>query len=159
MKIAVLSDSHYEASSLISIKKYLVDVDIILHCGDGASDIKILMNDFKGKIYAVKGNCDVSMDYPSERIIEIMGLKIFITHGHMYNVKNEYNTIFYKGKEVGADIVLFGHSHKALISEHDGLTIMNPGSVTLPYGGAEKTLGFIEILDNNKTKIYLKEIE
>mgnify|MGYP001065705916 CR=1 FL=1 len=47
MKIAVLSDSHYEASSINAIKKYLVDVDVILHCGDGAPDTKILLNDFK----------------------------------------------------------------------------------------------------------------
>ena len=45
MKIAVLSDSHYEASSINAIKKYLVDVDVILHCGDGAPDTKILLND------------------------------------------------------------------------------------------------------------------
>ncbi|MDZ4956932.1 YfcE family phosphodiesterase [Clostridium perfringens] len=159
MKIAVLSDSHYEASSIRAIKKYLEDVDIILHCGDGAPDTKILMDGFNGEIYAVKGNCDFSMEYPIERIIEVMGLKIFMTHGHMYNVKNEYNTIFYKGKEVGANIVVFGHSHKALIDQHDGLIIMNPGSITLPYGRAKKTLGFIEILENNKTDIYLKEVE
>ena len=37
--------------------------------------------------------------------------------------------------------------------------MMNPGSITLPYGRAKKTLGFIEILENKKNNIYLKEIE
>lgn len=158
MKIAVISDSHYEASSINEVKKYLNDVDIIFHCGDGAPDTKLLEGDFNGEIYAVKGNCDISNEYPSERIVEVMGIKIFITHGNMYNVKNEYNTIFYKGKEVGADIVLFGHSHKALINKYDGLIIMNPGSVTFPYGIDKRTMGFIEISDGREPNIYIKEI-
>lgn len=158
MKIAVISDSHYETSSVNAVKKHLHDVDIIIHCGDGASDTKLLENDFNGEIYSVKGNCDISDKFPSERIIEVMGTKIFITHGHMYNVKNEYNTIFYKGKEVGADIVLFGHSHKALINKYDGLIIMNPGSITFPYGNLKKTMGFIEIAKDKKIEVYIKEI-
>ncbi len=158
MKIAVISDSHYEASNINAIKKYLKDVDILVHCGDGAPDTKILEKDFKGEIYAVKGNCDISSEYPSERLIDVMGVKIFITHGNMYNVKYEYNTIFYKGKAVGADIVLFGHSHKALISNYDGITIMNPGSITFPYGSTKKTMGFIEIDREKRPALFIKEI-
>ena len=158
MKIAVISDSHYDASSVNAVKKYLNDVDIIIHCGDGAPDIKLLEKDFSGEIYAVKGNCDITSEYPVQRLLEIMGIKIFITHGHMYNVKYEYNTIFYKGKEVEADIILFGHSHKALISKHDGIVMMNPGSITLPYGTMKKTIGIIEIDKEKNMEVYHKEI-
>lgn len=159
MKIVVLSDSHYEELCVQNIKKHLTDVGMVLHCGDGAPDMKILQKDFKGEIYAVKGNCDISIEYPTHRIIEVMGLKIFMTHGHMYNVKNEYNTIFYKGKEVGADIVLFGHSHRAFISRNEGIILMNPGSVTFPYVRAKKTIGFIEISEDKEINTYIKEVE
>ena len=158
MKIAVISDSHYDTSSVNAVKKHLNDVDIIIHCGDGAPDIKLLEEDFNGEIYAVKGNCDITSEYPSQRIVEVMGNKIFVTHGHMYNVKYEYNSIFYKGKEVEANIVLFGHSHKALINRYDGIILMNPGSITLPYGTMKKTMGFIEINKEGKVETYLKEI-
>lgn len=158
MKIAVISDSHYDGDSVKAIKKYLNNVDIIIHCGDGSPDIDILAKDFTGEIYVVRGNCDINNLYPIERIIEIMGKRIFITHGHRYNVKYEYNTIFYKGKEVEADIVLFGHSHKALIERVGGITIMNPGSLALPYGRAKKTMGFIEIYDDKEVEVYIREI-
>ena len=116
------------------------------------------MNSFKGEVYAVRGNCDTSKKYPKEMIIDVLGVKILITHGDLYNVKYEYNTIFYKGKEVGADIITFGHSHKALIDEYNGITIMNPGSVSLPYGRNNKTIGFIEIKENKEYDIYLQKI-
>ncbi|MDV4151476.1 metallophosphoesterase [Clostridium sp. AL.422] len=158
MKIAVISDSHYDSSSINLVKKHLENVDIIIHCGDGAPDTRLLEEDFNGEIYAVRGNCDISNEYPYERIIDVMGTKILVTHGHMYNVKNEYNTIFYKGKEIDADILLFGHSHKALISMHDGISMMNPGSISLPYGGMKKTMGFIELDKGKNPKLYLEEI-
>lgn len=159
MKIAVLSDSHYDESCVKRIKKYLTGVDMILHCGDGAPDTRVLEDYFNGEVYSVRGNCDILCDYPYYRIVEVGGVKIFMTHGHMYNVKNEYNTIFYKGKEIGVDIVLFGHSHKAFINNNDGLILMNPGSVTLPYGRTKRTMGFIEILEGKKINAYIKEVE
>jgi len=158
MKIAVISDSHYDASSIKLVKKYLSDVDVLIHCGDGAEDTKLLEKDFNGEIYAVRGNCDISNKYPNERILDFVGTKIFVTHGHMYNVKSEYNSIFYKGKELEADIVLFGHSHRAMVSDLENMTLMNPGSVTLPFGGAKKTMGFIELIEGKMPNIYLTEL-
>ena len=88
MKIAVISDSHYDSDSVKAVKKHLNNVDIIIHCGDGSPDIDILAKDFPGEIYAVRGNCDINNLYPIERIIEIMGRRIFITHGHQVDFMN-----------------------------------------------------------------------
>ncbi|GAB6169164.1 metallophosphoesterase [Clostridium carnis] len=158
MKITVLSDSHYDISAVECIKKYLNDVDMVLHCGDGATDLEKITSGFNGEVYAVKGNCDISPKYPLERIIEVEGKRIFICHGHLYNVKNEYNTIFYKGKEVSADIILFGHSHKSIVIESDNTILMNPGSVSLPYGRNKKSIGLLEICYGEKAKAKIIEI-
>ena len=58
---------------------------------------------------------------------------------------------------VGADIITFGHSLKALM---DGImdTIMNPGSVSLPYGRNNKQRLNIEIKENKEYDIYLQKI-
>ena len=79
-------------------------------------------------------------------------------HGHKYGVKYGYNSIYYRGKEVRADIVLFGHSHLPIIEEYDGLTLMNPGSISHGMGRVDKTLGYIELFDDNEAKIYIKEV-
>lgn len=158
MKIAVISDSHYDASSIKLVKKYLSDVDVLIHCGDGAEDTKLLEKDFNGEVYAVRGNCDFEGKYPEERVIEIMGKKIFMCHGHRYGVKYSYNSIYYRGKEVGADIVLFGHSHLPIIEECDGLTLMNPGSISHGMGRIDKTLGYIDLINNKAPIMYIKEL-
>ena len=40
--------------------------------------------------------------------------------------------MFYLGKENNADIVMFGHIHVPVVEKSDGVTIVNPGSISLP---------------------------
>ena len=117
-----------------------------------------IIKDFNGMVYAVRGNCDFSGKYPEERLIEINGKRIFICHGHRYNVKYGYNSIYYKGKELGADIVLFGHSHLPIVEEYDELILMNPGSISHGMGRINQTLGYIDLTDSGNAIAYIKEL-
>lgn len=158
MVIAVLSDSHYVKRNLHQVSECIQNADIILHLGDGILDLEEIVDGFSGEVFGVTGNCDFTREYPKERILDISGKKIFMTHGHEYNVKMGYNNIFYKGKEIGADIVLFGHSHLAMIEDTDGILMMNPGSVYSGYGGSGRTIGFIELEENKKPYAYIKKL-
>jgi putative phosphoesterase len=157
MLIAVISDTH-KADKYINLAKDLIKgADILIHLGDNVDDIKILENDFNGKIYAVRGNCDYSSKYPKEGIIEVNGRKVFFTHGDLYGVKSSINNIYYKGRELEADIVLFGHTHIQLIEKEDKIILMNPGSISLPLFKG-RYVGFIDISDNGDIHTYFKEI-
>ena len=50
MKIAVISDSHNIENNIRTIKNYLSDVDVLIHCGDGADDIRLIEEEFTGYI-------------------------------------------------------------------------------------------------------------
>ena len=77
-----------------------------------------------------------------------------MTHGHRYNVRFNYTSLYYKGLELKADIVLFGHTHVPLNIKENNLIIMNPGSPSLPRSqDRKKTFGIIEIGDRIKTEI------
>lgn len=158
MLIAVISDSHGNKASISKIKKKIGNAEVLLFLGDGENDLKEITKDFTGEVYAVRGNCDFEGKYPEERVIEIMGKKIFMCHGHRYGIKYSYNSIYYRGKEVGADIVLFGHSHLPIIEECDGLTLMNPGSISHGMGRIDKTLGYIDLINNKAPIMYIKEL-
>ena len=157
MLIAVVSDTHRVIKYINSAKESIKDADILIHLGDNIDDVEVLQDGFKGKVYAVAGNCDYSTKYPKENIIEVNGKKIFFTHGDLYGVKSSMNSIYYRGKELEVDIVLFGHTHEQIIEEEKGIILMNPGSVSLPkFKG--RYVGFIEISNEGNIDTYLKEI-
>lgn len=158
MIIAVISDTHRMAKYIELGRKYIKEADVLIHLGDNSEDIKELVRDFKGDVYGVRGNCDYSNAYPTEQILDIMGEKIFLTHGHLYGVKNNLSNIYCRAKELNAGIVLFGHTHEGLLKDEDGIVFMNPGSISLPRLRG-RYIGFIELEEEKKPHIYLKEVE
>lgn len=158
MLIAVVSDSHNNNKAIEDLKNYITKADVLLFLGDGESDIVKIKESFKGDIYAVSGNCDMYSKNPQELVLEIGGKRIFMSHGHKYNVKYSYDNIYYKGREVGADIILFGHTHIPIIEEDNGIIMMNPGSLSRGAGIAGRSLGYIEIVENKNPIAYIKEL-
>ncbi len=158
MIIAVISDSHNNDKAIESIKEYIEKADVVLFLGDGEEDIEKIKENFKGKLYAVSGNCDIYSKNPDELLLNFEGKKIFVCHGHKYNVKYNYNTIYYRGKELQADIVLFGHTHIPIIEVNDNMVMMNPGSVSRGAGMSGRTIGYIEIEKGKEPISYIKEV-
>jgi len=155
--IAVISDTHRISKYIDLGRKYIEDADVLIHLGDNSEDIEELAKDFKGDVYGVRGNCDSSTLYPTEQLLEIMGKKIFLTHGHLYGVKSNLSNIYYRAKELNANIVLFGHTHENLIKEEDDIVFMNPGSISLPKLRG-RYIGFIELEEEKTANIYLKDL-
>lgn len=158
MRIAVISDTHRSSKYINLAKKLIEDADILIHLGDNIDDVEPLSNGFKGKVYAVAGNCDFSSKYPKEGTIEVNGVKIFYTHGDLYGVKSTMTNIYYRGKEIGANVVLFGHTHQQGIERTDELILMNPGSISLPYFKG-RYVGIIDIDDDGNVDPYLRELK
>lgn len=135
MRIGVISDSHgdlYDARDAISS---MGDVDMLVHLGDYCRDAEALSKQLGREIIRVRGNCDFSSTCESERIIEVSGKKLLLTHGHRYSVKYGYTDICFKAMESGVDAVLFGHTHIADVFEQNGILFINPGSVSMPRDG------------------------
>lgn len=130
MKILVVSDTHNMIQNAVSLITKL-NPDYVLHLGDVCEDVKRLEDMFPRKlIVSVKGNNDYfDKSSPLERCFDLMGKKIFMCHGHKYNVKMSLLNLIYKAKENEADIVLYGHTHKSHIEEIDGMLVINPGSI------------------------------
>ena len=156
MIIAVVSDTH----GIVLPVAYSLQrnkVDIVLHLGDYASDAKKIEQITGMEIYAVAGNCDEnSKDVPEELVLEIRRKKFFLTHGHNYDVDNGIDKIVEKAKEVGADYALFGHTHVHIRERVDGITVLNPGSTTLPRKGDTKGYYIINLIEKSVNRTNLK---
>jgi putative phosphoesterase len=136
MRIGVISDTHRNASSIELLGEKIKAVDVLIHLGDNVDDISIIKRYYKGKIINVKGNCDFSTKTPYDRVEDIGGKKIFLTHGHRYSVKESLCKLRYKALETGSNIVLYGHTHIAKIDFEEGIWYINPGSASEPRDGA-----------------------
>jgi len=133
--IGVISDTHRYKWVIEEAVKKLAGCDLLIHLGDNVQDVLEIEKYFKGRIINVKGNCDLSTALPSERTEIIDNKKYFITHGHRYEVKHTLSRLKEKAVEVGADVVLYGHTHIAGIAFEDGIWLINPGSPAVPRDG------------------------
>ncbi len=132
MKIGVLSDTHGNVVISEKIINNMGPVDLVLHAGDFYRDAEKLAKKVSVKIIGVVGNCDSPVTSPEEELIDAAGLKIYLIHGHQFEGVNLYNSLYYKAKEVKADIVVYGHTHIASKFEQEGILFFNPGSISNP---------------------------
>lgn len=131
--LVIISDTHNMGMGNMPsrVLNAMDEADYILHLGDGESDILALKRSYGGKVIAVRGNNDASGE--KERVVTIEGVKMLLTHGDLYNVRTRLEKLLARAKEEGVDYVLFGHTHRALVTEEGGVTFINPGS--LKYTG------------------------
>lgn len=148
MKAIIFSDSHGSFNPMMKAIEKEGKVDLIIHAGDVIRDAEDLQAAYPRIAVAyVKGNNDWwDNSVPEDRFFEFDGVKIFLTHGHNYGVKYSLAKLLQKGRETGADICIFGHTHSACNETTSGITLFNPGSTTRHYG----------ILETDKEKFTLK---
>ncbi|MCM3730937.1 metallophosphoesterase [Fictibacillus nanhaiensis] len=152
-KALIVSDSHGLKEELITIKRRHEDkIDLWIHCGD--SELQTNAKELSGFV-AVRGNMDfLGKDFPNEAI-EMLGNKcIYITHGHLYDVKMSHLSLAFRAEETGASIACFGHSHVAEAYEREGMVFINPGSIRLPRGTFKKTYAILEVNQSNISVVF-----
>ena len=108
--------------------------------------VAFLLNGLKDRIVAVRGNCDAEVDqlmfeFPmmgDYALLEAGKETFFLTHGHLFNER--------KLPPLGIGTVLVhGHTHVPELKKLDcGLTIFNPGSISLPKGGSSRSYGYFD---------------
>ncbi len=141
-KILVLSDSHGNLNNMVfAVKK--TKPDLIFHLGDCWADAVRLQKKFPQiPMEQVPGNCDAAHSY-LEKVLEIEGQRILLCHGHTRNVKAGYLNLEMAAKEQNAGIALFGHTHRVFYDRHNGLVLLNPGSIGEPRFGSPPSYGML----------------
>lgn len=152
MKILIVTDSHQEFENLLKTYKR-EKPDIVICAGDHSTDVEELSFVHKeAKYYIVRGNCDFyDMKHEDVLDFELNGIKIFLTHGHLYGVKSSYTLLKKEAKKREANLVIFGHTHIPHLEEDEKITLYNPGAMK------DGKYGIIEI-QNREIKIETKSI-
>ena len=144
MRIVIMSDSHGAVGTLLDIiQRHRDTTDLFIFLGDVDNDFdEVLMAYPDIKYKRVAGNNDRYSSHTTSDLINLNGKKIFFTHGHIFHVKHGNEEIIEYCRKIGADICLYGHTHKQFTNYDSGLYIMNPGSA---FTGA---YGVIDLVDN-----------
>ena len=140
MKILVFSDSHGSTRVMMrAIQENLQTggVDRIFFLGDGIRDLDAISNQFPTiPVDSVYGNCDSGFTTYAmlsnavyEDTVTAGGVRFLLMHGH----KTTYQRAADYAIAKKADVLLFGHTHRAediTIDGTDGghIRIINPGS-------------------------------
>jgi putative phosphoesterase len=133
-KLIVISDSHGNMQAVDGMMPLVAENDYLIHLGDGLSDIRALRDAYPDKAYFCAGNCDYAAYYPTDGVLEVENVKIFYCHGHKYGVKQELLTLALAAKSRGCEIALYGHTHEAKITQMEGVTLINPGTLRYAVG-------------------------
>lgn len=104
-----------------------------------------LLGEVKGEIFCVRGNCDTEVDqmvlpFPilaDYALLDVNGATVFVTHGHKYNLSA-------LPPLTRGDVLLHGHTHIPACEEKDGITYLNPGSVSIPKEGSAHSYMVLE---------------
>ena len=130
MKLLVLSDSHGQESSLEMVLERERDCDMIIHLGDGADDMNLLMRYTVGKpIWLTRGNNDFGLAIADRHVIQVEDVTVFACHGHRLQVKLGPERLYLEGLKENAQLCLYGHTHYQTVEEYNGITLLNPGAI------------------------------
>ena len=137
MRIAILSDTHGLLRP--EVVEHLKTADAILHGGD--INQQAIVDELRQYVplYIVRGNNDKewAVDIPHDLTVTLGGVIFCMVHNK---------------KEVpadlsGVDAVVFGHSHKYVQEEKDGILWLNPGSCGPRRFHQEITMMMAELTD------------
>ena len=141
--IGVLSDTHVPHRTLV-LPHIIYDhfqsrnVDYVFHLGDFTTfDVyNDLIDRFgKEKVFAVWGNMDfddkLRKTLPEKIEMEIIGHKALLLHG-MGGPNMIIRRLIKKLDLLNSDydIIIFGHTHRPVNENHDGILFFNPGTTT-----------------------------
>lgn len=141
MKLAILSDTHGLLRPAVA--EYLKTADVILHGGDiNRPDLVEALRRY-APLYVVRGNNDKEWAeaLPHDLTVTLEGVTFFMVH----NKKEAAADL------TGVDVVVFGHSHKYLQEERDGVLWLNPGSCGPRRFHQEITMMMAEVQDGKIT--------
>lgn len=141
MKIAILSDTHGLLRP--QVVAHLKNADAILHGGD--INRQSIVDELRqyAPLYIVRGNNDKEWAeaIPHDLTVTLGGVTFYMVH----NKKEAAAGL------TGVDVVVFGHSHRYLQEDKDGVLWLNPGSCGPRRFHQEITMMMAEVTDGKIT--------
>lgn len=132
MRVLLVSDSHGRNQNMEKVIRKVSPFDLLIHLGDLEGSEGYLETIAPCPVEMVAGNNDFFSRLPREKIITLGKYKVFLTHGHNHYVNYGYSRLRDAARQNGCAFALFGHIHRPVYDVDDEITVVNPGSISMP---------------------------
>jgi putative phosphoesterase len=142
--IGVVSDTHGLIRN--SLFGALAGVSQILHAGDiGGREVLDALGAI-APVRAVHGNVDpIDGVLPDQIAVEAGGLSIHVSHGHEVGSPTPAKLL----SRYSADILVFGHTHRAVVEREGKRLVVNPGAAGPRRFNVKPSVAILRIVNRN----------
>ena len=151
--VGLISDTH----GLIRPRVHdaLTGVELILHAGDVGGPAILDELRLIAPVRAVFGNTDPPGEpgLEDEIAIEVGGLRVHVSHGHEVGSPTPAKL----AARYDADVVIYGHTHRPLVTRHDGRLFVNPGAAGPKRFDISPNVGRL-IIANGKAEVEIVDV-
>ena len=122
--VGLISDTHGLVRP--DVHTALAGVEFILHAGDVGGDDILDELALIAPVHAVSGNTDPPGNprTPPSLEMQIGNLLVHVSHGHEVGPPTPAKLF----ARYSADVIVYGHTHKQLVTQSDGRWTVNPGA-------------------------------
>lgn len=151
--IGLVSDTHGLVRG--SVHEALAGVELILHAGDvGGQEI---LDELRliAPVRAVFGNTDPA-DLPGltpELYLTLGGLRVHVSHGHEVGRPTPATL----ADRYDADVLVYGHTHRQLVTRIGGRLVINPGAAGPRRFNLQPSVGRLTI-SGRKAEVEIVEL-
>lgn len=130
MRVGIVADTHGNRQAMIEALDKMAPLDRVVHLGDFTDDLLEIKHKIAAPYHLIAGNNDY---YHGEResVFDWEGVAVFAAHGDRYDVDAGLDRILKRAAEFNAKLVLFGHTHRPIITQEGGVWVVNPGTLWL----------------------------
>jgi putative phosphoesterase len=119
--VGVISDTHglLRAEAVSALR----GCDVVVHAGDiGKPDVIAGLRALAPRIVAIRGNVDLhwARDFDDVADVTVAGRRLHVLH--------DLKQLDFDPAAAGVDVVISGHSHRAVLEHRAGVLYVNPGS-------------------------------
>ncbi|MEO7456591.1 MAG: metallophosphoesterase family protein [Gemmatimonadaceae bacterium] len=140
-RIGLISDTHGLVRP--EVHTALAGVELILHAGDVGGDEILDELELIAPVVAVYGNTDAPGRPRLAESIErtIGGRRIHVSHGHEVGSPTPARLL----ERYAADIIVYGHTHRQLVTRAASRLVVNPGAAGARRFKLEPSVGILTL--------------
>lgn len=151
VRLGLISDTHGKLRP--QVFEVFQGVDRILHAGDVGPFELLTELEALAPVTAVYGNTDgfdVRGRCAQVAELAIAGHRVVVTHGDQFGSPTPERL---RDAFPAADLIVYGHTHRALVETLDGVIMVNPGSAGAARFGREPTVAIARLAPEARIQV------